>query len=160
MADDKVVTAKKPGLALSAPVVMAVVAVLIIGGAVAYLTFGPKPAPPPPPVLTQEAKDYLDYLKLSDVGLQAAESYINSSLVEILGKIGNTGNRGVKLVQVNCVFKNVYGQPIRRELVTIAGKTGPLRPGETKPFRLAFDNPPPGWNQAMPDLVIAQIQFE
>jgi len=35
-----------------------------------------------------------------------------------------------------------------------------VKPGETKPFRLAFDNAPQGWNQAMPDLVIAQIQFE
>ena len=139
---------------------MAAVAILVVGGVAAYLTFGPKPAPPPPPVLTQEAKDYLPSLKLSDVGLQAAESYINSSLVEILGKISNAGNRSVKLVQVKCVFHDVYGQEIRRELATIARKTGPLRPGETKPFRLAFDNPPPGWNQAMPDLVIAQIQFE
>ncbi len=138
---------------------MALVALLVVGGGAAYLTFGPKPAPPPRPVLTQEAKDYLDNLKLSDVGLQAAESYINSSLVEILGKISNAGNRGVKLVQVNCVFRNVYGQPIKRELATVVGKS-PLKPGETKPFRLAFDNAPPGWNQAMPDLVIAQIQFE
>ena len=158
--DDKVTTVRKPGFAISAPVVMAVIAVLVVGGGVAYLTFGPKPAPPPRPVLTQEAKDYLPNLKLSDVGLQAAESYINSSLVEILGKVGNVGNRSVKLVQVNCVFRNVYGQPIHRELATVVGKLGLLKPGESKPFRLAFDNAPPGWNQAMPDLVIAQIQFE
>lgn len=156
--DDKATT-KKPAFTLSAPVVIGVIAVLLAGGAAAYLTFGPKPAPPPPPVLTQEAKDYLVNLKLSDVGLQAAESYINSSLVEVLGKIGNTGPRGVRMVQVNCVFRNVYGQPIRRELATVVGKAG-LKPGETKPFRLAFENPPQGWNQAMPDLVIAQIQFE
>jgi len=158
--EDKATTAKRRAFTLSAPVVIGVVAALLVGGLAAYLTYAPKPAPPPPPVLTQEAKDYLPSLKLSDVGLQAAESYINSSLVEVLGKIGNTGTRSVKLVQVNCVFRNVYGQPIRRELATIAGKTGPLRPGETKPFRLAFENPPQGWNQAMPDLVIAQIQFE
>ena len=92
-----------------------------------YLTFAPKPAPPPPPVLTQEAKDYLAYLKLSDVTLQAAESYINSSLVEILGKVSNTGNRNVKLVQVNGVFFNVYDREIRRELATVVGKGGPLK---------------------------------
>ena len=157
---DKVIPAKKLRFPLSVPVVIAILGVVIVGGAIAYLTFGPKPAPPPPPVLTQEAKDYLPNLKLTDVGLQAAESYINSSLVEVLGKITNVGNRGVRLVQVNCVFRNVYGQQIRRELATVVGKLGPLNPGDTKPFRLAFENPPPGWNQAMPDLVIAQIQFE
>ena len=157
---DKVIPATKLRFPLSVPVVIAILGVVIVGGAIAYLTFGPKPAPPPPPVLTQEAKDYLPNLKLTDVGLQAAESYINSSLVEVLGKITNVGNRGVRLVQVNCVFRNVYGQQIRRELATVVGKLGPLSPGDTKPFRLAFENPPPGWNQAMPDLVIAQIQFE
>lgn len=160
MADDKVATAKKPGFSLSVPVVIGVVAILLIGGAVAYLTFGPKPGPPPAPVLTQEARDYLPNLKLSDVAIQAAESYINSSLVEILGKITNDGNRAVKLVQVKCIFRNVYGQEIRRELATVVGKSGVLNHGETKPFRLAFENLPPGWNQAIPDLVIAQIQFE
>ncbi len=157
--EDKATTTKKPAFTLSAPVVIGVIAVLLAGGVAAYLTFAPKPAPPPPPVLTEEAKDYLPNLKLSDVGLQAAESYINSSLVEILGKVSNVGKRGVKLVQVNCIFRNVYGQTIRRELATVVGKAG-LKPGETKPFRLAFENPPQGWNQAMPDLVIAQIQFE
>lgn len=141
--------------------IIGLVAVVLVGAAAAYLTFGPKPAPPPPIVLTQEAKDYLPNLKLTDVGLQAAESYVNSSLVEVLGKVTNTGNRTVKLVQVNCLFRNIYRKPIYRELATVVGaKYGPLKPGETKPFRLAFENPPQGWNQDMPDLVIAQIQFE
>jgi hypothetical protein len=158
--DDKVTTAKKPGFTVSAPVVMAMVAVLVVGGAVGYLTFGPKPGPPPAPVLTKEAMDYRVNFKFSDVGLQASESYINSSLVEIQGNLTNTGDRNVKLVQVYCVFHNVYGKEIHRELATLVGKAGPMHAGETKPFRLAFENPPAGWNQDMPNLVIAQIQFE
>jgi len=157
--DDKVAVEKKPGFTLSAPVVIAAVAVLLVGGVAAYLTFGPKPGPPPLPVLTPEAKEYRTKFKFSDVGLQASESYINSSLVEIQGNLTNTGDRGVKLVQVYCVFHSVQGSEIHRELATLVGKTGPLRAGETKSFRLAFENPPPGWNQAMPALVIAQIQF-
>ncbi len=160
MAEDKATTVKKPAFTLSAPVVIGVIAVLAVAAGAAYLTYGPKPGPPPPIVLTQEAKDYLPNLKLSDVGLQAAESYINSSLVEVLGKVTNNGARTVKLVQVNCVFRNVYRRPIYREIATVVGKFGPLKPGETKPFRLAFENPPQGWNQDMPDLVIAQIQFQ
>jgi hypothetical protein len=35
-----------------------------------------------------------------------------------------------------------------------------LHPGETQSFRLAFDNLPAEWNQAMPSLFISQIQFE
>jgi hypothetical protein len=36
---------------------------------------------------------------------------------------------------------------------------GKLAPGETKPFRLAFDNVPEAWNQAMPGMIIARIDF-
>jgi hypothetical protein len=50
---------------------------------------------------------------------------------------------------------------VKRERVTIVGAGGgTLGPGETKPFRLAFDDVPDTWNQVMPALVIAQIQFE
>jgi len=38
-------------------------------------------------------------------------------------------------------------------------KTGALAPGETKAFRMAFDNVPEDWNQALPQMVIAAIDF-
>ncbi len=39
-------------------------------------------------------------------------------------------------------------------------KGKPFQPGETRPFRLPFDNIPSGWNQVLPQLVIARIDFE
>lgn len=147
-------------LTLSIPVLVAILAIIGGAGIWGYLTFGPRQAVAPPPVLTAEARDYLGSLKLSDVNMQAAESYVKQSLVEILGKISNQGQRRVMLVEVNCVFRDTAGQIIKRERVTVAGrKTGPLAPGDTKAFRLAFDDVPGNWNRAMPDLVIAQIQF-
>ncbi|HTM50799.1 MAG TPA: FxLYD domain-containing protein [Bryobacteraceae bacterium] len=112
------------------------------------------------PVLTPEARGYLKHLALSEVQMQASESYLKQAVVEIEGKIGNKGDRVVKLVEINCVFHDAYGQVVLRERVAIAGrKTGALRPGETKNFRLAFDSIPESWNKQMPDLVIAQILF-
>ena len=112
------------------------------------------------PVLTPEAKAYTRSLALSEVEMKAAESYLKQAVVEIEGNIGNKGDRQVSLVEINCVLRDPYGQVVLRERVAIAGrKSGPLAPGETKRFRLAFDNIPESWNRAMPDLVIAQIQF-
>jgi hypothetical protein len=112
------------------------------------------------PVLTPEAKAYTRNLALSEVEMKATESYLKQAVVEIEGNIGNKGDRELALVEINCVFRDPYGQVVLRERVAIAGKkSGPLAPGETKRFRLAFDNIPESWNKALPDLVIAQIQF-
>jgi hypothetical protein len=36
---------------------------------------------------------------------------------------------------------------------------GGLKPGESKPFRLPFDDIPESWNNEIPRLVIASVQF-
>jgi hypothetical protein len=150
-----------PDVKISPATIVIALAGILILGAFGWLTFGPKPAPPPPPVLTQEAKAYLGKLSLEDVHMQAAESMVNSRLVEILGRIGNKGDRKIKLAEVTCVFRDYGNTEVKRERVTIVGAGGgTLGPGGTKPFRLAFDDVPDTWNQVMPALVIAQIQFE
>ena len=135
--------------------------VVLIAGVLGWLTFGPKPAPPPRPVLTAEGKAYLPNLKLANVHMQAAESYVQSRLVEILGEITNTGTRRVRVIEVTCLFYDYSQQLIAREQAYVVdGRGGPLGPGQTRSFRLPFDTIPESWNQALPVLVIAQIQFE
>jgi hypothetical protein len=115
----------------------------------------------PRPVLTPEARAYLKNLALSEVQMQANESYLKQAVVEIDGKISNKGDRIVKLAEINCIFYDPYRLVVLRERVAIAGrKAGDLRPGDTKTFHLAFDSIPESWNKQMPDLVIAQILFE
>jgi hypothetical protein len=120
-----------------------------------------RPAPPKDVApLTGPAKAYVRSLKLSDVDMQAHESYLKQSIVEITGNLGNTGEHVLKTVEINCVFYDPYGQVVLRERVAIVNrKTGALAPGETKAFRMAFDNVPESWNQSMPQMVIAAIDF-
>jgi hypothetical protein len=127
-----------------------------------YLDRSARQPPPPAPPLTEEARAYVhdQKLKLSEVEMNAHESYLKQSVVEITGKIGNAGDRPLKAVELNCVFYDAYGQLVLRERVAIVNpKIGSLAPGETKAFRLPFDNIPASWNQAMPQLVIAGITF-
>ena len=151
------------GLKLSPATLVIGLAAVLMAGIFGWLTFGPKPAPPPPPVLTEEAKSYLGQLALEEVHMQSSESVANGRLIEILGGIRNNGNRKIKVIEVNCIFRNYAQQVIKRERVpVIGGATGAatLAPGESKPFRLPFDDVPEAWDQQMPVLVIAQIQFE
>jgi hypothetical protein len=153
--------AEKPGLKISPIMFVFGIGALLVMGIAAYLTFGPKPAPPPDPVLTPEARQYLPSLGLEQVHMQAAESYSQQRVIEILGNISNHGNRTVKQALVTCVFYDWGGQIVAKENDYIVGGTaGPLPPGGTKPFRLAFDTIPDTWTQALPTLVIREIKFE
>jgi Protein of unknown function (DUF3426) len=146
----------------SIPVAGVVIALVVILGAgfFLYLDRLSHRRPPPPPPLTSEAKAYVRNLRLLDVDMQKHESYLKQAVVEITGKLGNNGDRALKVVEINCVFYDPDGQVVLRERVPIVSrKIGGLAPGEIKNFRLAFDNIPDSWNQALPQLVIAQIVF-
>jgi hypothetical protein len=107
--------------------------------------------------LSPDAKAYVRNLQLTDVTMKATESYVGQTVTEIEGKIGNSGSRTIQHADVYCVFYNSYGEVILRERVPIV-VTG-LKPGETRTFRLPFDDIPGGWNNQMPQLVIAHIEF-
>lgn len=135
---------------------------LAVLGLVVYLytLYAAKHAPVDTP-LTPEAKAYVGNLKLSDVDVKATKSYLNQVVVEINGKIGNAGDRALETVEIYCVFYDSYGQLVLRSRVPIVSpKMGGLKPGESKSFRLPFDEVPDSWNQAMPQLVIAGVKFQ
>ena len=135
------------------------VLVLIGGGFFYYIQFTPPKSVPEAP-LSQEAKAYVGNLKLSDVDMKASKNYFSQMLVEIEGKIGNAGDRNLDSVEIYCVFYDVYGQLVlRQKLPIVSPSTGGLKPGETKSFRLPFDQIPESWNQRMPQMVIANAKF-
>ena len=64
-------------------------------------------------------KQYVRNLKLSDVEIKANESYLKQMVVAIEGKIGNTGDRPLKVVEIICVFYDAYNQVVLRQRVPI-----------------------------------------
>jgi hypothetical protein len=147
-------------LSIPVPLVVGAVVVVLGLGAWGFLGYWERTHPPAPAVLTAEAKQYVHSLQLSDVEMKATESYMKQKVVELTGKIANNGGRAINVIEINCVFRDAYGQVVLRERVTVVGRrTGTLAPGNAKSFRLAFDTIPESWNQSLPDLVIAQIVF-
>jgi len=159
VANNSVVTKKQP---VSIPPLAIVVGIVVAAGLAGFLylqSAAKRPAPPPPP-LTGPAKAYVKSLKLADVEMNAHESYMKQAVVEITGKIENAGDRVLEVVEINCVFYDADGQMVLRERVPIVSKKmGGLAPGEIKPFRMPFDHIPESWNQALPQMVIARIEF-
>lgn len=150
----------------SFPIYAAVILVILAlaGGALWWFVLRVPPKPPEPPPLTEEAREYVrnGYLSLSGVEMKASENYMMTTLVEITGNITNKGPRSIAVVELNCIFYDPYGQVVLRQRVPIVRrvKGKPFQPGETRPFRMPFDNIPSGWNQVLPQLVIARIDFE
>jgi hypothetical protein len=141
-------------------VVIGLVLVLGLGGFL-FLERAAKKGPPAPPPLTGDARAYARNLKLTNVEMKAHESYLKQSVVEIVGNIQNVGDRMVKTVEINCVFYDSYGQVVLRKRVPIvSAKIGAVAPEQIKPFRLPFDDIPESWNQMMPQLVMAAIEFQ
>lgn len=129
---------------------------LAVAGGLLWLINRPHPATAAAP-LSADAKAYVRNLQLIDVTMKATESYVGQTVTEIEGKIANAGSRTVQHADVYCVFYNSYGEVILRERVAIV--VAELKPGQTRAFRLPFDDIPGGWNNQMPQLVIAGIEF-
>ncbi len=111
-------------------------------------------------VLTDAARAYLAYLDLNNVNMEARDDALGQTLLEITGEISNLGASELRVVEAHCVFRDVNGSELERQLAALVSeRTGSLLPGNTQTFRMAFDSVPAGWNQIMPDLFIAQIQF-
>ena len=134
--------------------VLAIAAALAAG--LLWFVNRPQPAAATAP-LSADAKAYVRSLQLTEVTMKATESYVRQMVTEIEGKITNSGGRTVQHADVYCVFYNSYGEVILRERVPIV--VTDLKPGETRAFRLPFDDIPGGWNNQMPQLVIARIEF-
>ena len=140
--------------------IVAGIALLVGGGAAFYIRKNSGEQTAQQQTVALEAKSYVRNLRLSGVELKATESYMGVTIVEIVGNIQNAGDRPLNQVDVNCVFYDPYGQVVLREKVSIVrSKTGGLKPGELKSFRLPFDTIPPSWNQTLPQVVIANILF-
>jgi len=128
----------------------------IIGGVWWYLDReAAKPQAQAP--ITAEAKNYVRNLKLSQVQMKATANFTGAAVIEVEGRITNNGDRTLARVELNCIFYDVNGLVVLRERVPIV--KAPLKPGETRDFRLPFEGVPLSWNQTLPQLVIAHISF-
>jgi hypothetical protein len=159
---------------------MAVVAGIVVLVGLAgfwYLDHVSRQSPRAPAPLTGAAKAYVKFLRfVADDGvtpqapeMKSHESYLQQSIVEITGNILNSGDRVLNTVEITWVFYEpgsvmpdgrLYQEVIWRERTfVVTKKTGGLEPGKARSFRVAFDNIPDSWNQAMPNPVIAAIEF-
>jgi len=158
LAANKTATPKKKQIAIPP---LAIVVVLLLAAGLAGFLYLDRAAkrPPPPPRRSRPRPGCTCESEAQRRQMNAHESYLKQSVVEITGNIENAGGRKMALVEITCVFYDAYGQVVLRERVPIVSrKTGGVAPGETKSFRLpSTTSRKAGTNDA--STVIARIDF-
>jgi hypothetical protein len=145
------------------PIVIGIVIVGIIVGALALIFRSEKKKNDAPPA-------YAASLKFSDFKTSAAQNFAGATFTYIDGVIANTGDKTVIHAVAQVTFKDDMGQMAQREEIpirvlrtggpydeTVDFSMSPLAPGQSKPFRLTFENLSSRWNQSYPDLEITQV---
>src|ERR1700687_2963859 len=145
------------------PILIGIVIVGIVVGILALIFRAEQKKPGVPPA-------YAANLKFSDMKTSAAQNFVGATVSYIDGTITTTGDKAVIHAVVQITFKDELGQTAQREELPIRVlRTGgpydeavdlnlaPLAPGQSKPFRLTFENISAQWNHSYPDLQITQV---
>jgi hypothetical protein len=148
------------------PILIGIVIVGIVIGVLALIFHSEQKKPAAPPA-------YAANLKFSELKTSAAQNFVGATVSYIDGAVTNSGNKTVIHAVVQITFKDDMGQTAQREEIPIRVlRTGgpydeavdlnlsPLAPGQSKPFRLTFENISAQWNHAYPDLQITQITMK
>jgi hypothetical protein len=145
------------------PKVVGITAILVVAGVAVFL-LRPKAHPP------VQLNPYAAQLEISDLKMSTAQNFVGAKVTYIDGTLTNPGNKVVTHAVVHVTFRDSYGQvaQIEEVPVKVLQTSGPypdiidlaalpLGPGQSKPFRLIFERVSQQWNQAYPELQVADV---
>src|SRR5215467_6726757 len=146
------------------PVLVGVVIVAVVVG-VLVLVFRAEqkpPAPPPP---------YAANLKFTDLKVSAAQNFVGATVSYLDGTVTNTADQTVIHAVVQVTFQDDMGQTAQRDELPLRVlrtdgpydeavdlNMSPLAPGQSRPFRLTFENISAQWNHAYPEMKITDVR--
>lgn len=151
------------------------VAVALLAAIVGAAFFVSKrsPAPAPPAAEVSPLHPYAAQLRFSEPQMSTAQNFVGATVTYLEVKVANTGDRKVSGATVESVFRNSLGEVVQKEsqpLLYIHARkpytdtsdlrSNPLKPGETREFRLTFDHVSADWNREFPELRITAVSFQ
>ena len=147
-------------------------ALLLAAVGAALLLSSRNPAPAPATGLTP-LHPYAAQLRLTELKMSTAQNFVGATVTYLEGKVANQGGQAVSGATVESVFRNSLGELVQKEaqpLMYIHARkpytdvsdlrSNPLKPGETREFRLTFDHISADWNRELPELRITAVNFQ
>ena len=153
-------------LVLAAAIVLIVAAVVILS-----LDHGRKPVTVAP--ISAAPDPYASSLPVSGLAMSESSNLAGGKVTYVDGHIANTGNRTVSGITVQVLFRTFAHEVTQNEtqqLKLIRTRdpyidvepvaAAPIKPGETRDFRLIFDSVSPDWDGAYPEIRILHVDFQ
>ena len=116
---------------------------------------------------------YVKNLQLSEFKLSQAENFVGGNVTYLEGKVRNAGNKTVTGAQVRVIFKNSLDEVTQSETLPLMVITArqpyidtsdlrsqPLKPGDTRDFRLTFEHVTADWNGAVPEVQVQSVTIQ
>jgi hypothetical protein len=152
------------------PLLIAVV--LVAGVVIAGLTMTNHPKrSPETSSLANETDAYAPYLPLTRLAMSESSNLAGGKVTYLDGHIANNGNRTVRAVTVQVVFRDYAGKAAQAQQMALTlvrmrepyidtetVSAEPLKPGDQKDFRLNFDAVTPDWAGALPEIRIVHAE--
>ena len=160
---------KRPGSGVPGVLLAIIVAAALIAAIVYYLPRAPKKAPAPTAaqVPMQPGANQLEFSQL-----QMALAPTGGAMT-LDGQVTNTGNRPIIGATAMLTFHNAGGAVVGtvtapligmakkgQSLATDEFSSDPLKPNDTRPFRLTVSQIPAAWNHTMPGMRILTVSAE
>lgn len=116
---------------------------------------------------------YSAHLPISNVAMSEASNLAGGKVTYVDGHIVNTGDKTVTGVAVQVLFRNAAHEVAQNETQQLklirtrqpyidveAVSANPIKPGESRDFRLIFDTVTQDWDGAYPELRILKVDTE
>ncbi len=151
------------------PLVIAAAAVLIVAAIVVFtMERGKGPATVTP--ISAALDPYAASLPITNVVMSESSNLAGGKVTYIDGHIINNGTKTVSGVSAQVLFRNTAKEVAQNETQAMKWirtrdpyvdlepvSAAPLKPGESRDFRLIFDAVTPDWNGVYPEIRIVRI---
>src|SRR5256885_10081608 len=151
------------------PLIAIMAAGLILAAFIYYLPRMPKESRGPAAGQIPD-QPLLNELQVSNLKIVPAPV---GNQIYLTGQLQNTGNHTVNAITVDAIFRDANGQQVQRETRQLEGVAvqgngtqattfadSPLKPKDSRGFRVGFDNVPTTWNHEVPEMRIVHMAWE
>lgn len=133
---------------------------VVVAAAFGLTACGRTPTSAPKPALTGEEKAYLQQIVVTEAHLSAEQNFLGDTVAYLDAQLTNSGSKLVRRLEIQLEFHDALNQVVLRESShPVSLRSPPLKPGETRPFRVTFEHLPAEWNGLPPVIKATRVDF-